>query len=117
MACHMLRWPELRNRRAKAAERFVLRGFKVFPLHAFELDADGVVVAVVTAPVARNPSMPGALLCADKLPQLTTAPDVEMRRHLQTFHLLEVGVLVPVQLVRKQALHLVAAVLAWRQAD
>ena len=61
--------------------------------------------------------MPSAIITADKLPQSPITRNIKMRRHLHTANRLEVRVSVPVKLVSKQGLHLVATILAWRQTN
>ena len=61
--------------------------------------------------------MPGTVITADKLPELATAANIEMRGYGETPDALEIGVCLPVQLVGEQLLHFIAAVLTWRQTD
>jgi hypothetical protein len=49
-------------------------------VRAFELDADGKVVAAIAALPVRGPGMPCAVEATDELDQLTVAPDEEVRR-------------------------------------
>jgi len=102
---------------AQTGQAFVLSGLKGLALQAFQLNADGVVVAIGAPPVFGLACVPGPVIAADKLPQCTIAPYIEVGRHLQPPDLPKVGVSVPVQLVGEQGLHFVTAVLARRQAD
>ncbi len=61
--------------------------------------------------------MPGTMVAAHELPKGSRTLNIEMRRNLQASDGLEIRVLPPIQLVGEQLLHLVSAVLAWRQAD
>jgi hypothetical protein len=61
--------------------------------------------------------MPGAVIATHKLPEFTPALNEKVRRDLQAFDLLEVGMGIPVQLVGKQLLHRIPAKLTRRQAD
>ena len=52
---------------AKLAQLCVLSLFKCFTLQAFQFYADGVIVALVSAPVLRLACMPSAVIDTDKL--------------------------------------------------
>ena len=67
---------------AQRSQRAVLRRFKVEAFEAFQLDADGVVIAIVAAPVAGRACMPGALVAIHKLPQRPRARDKKVRGYL-----------------------------------
>jgi hypothetical protein len=104
----------LAQRRTQGSQGLVLRGLKGKSLEAFELDPDGVIVALLAPAIGRHTGVPGALVTTDKLEQLTSAPDQEMGRHLQTPNLLELGVGVKVELVREELLDASPAVLSGR---
>ena len=91
----------------------VLRRLKNVALETFQFNADGIVVAVWTIAPYGRPSVPGAVVHADKLPQRAVTLDIEMRRDFKATHLLKIGVFIPIQLIEKQLRHLVAAILAW----
>lgn len=110
-------WVVLRDGGAQACQRVILTVFKDRTLDPLELDADRVVIAVAAAKVIGNTRVPRALIAADKLPKFPLALNVKVRRHLHAQDGLKVGVFVPVKLIGKQALDLIAAILAWRQAD
>jgi hypothetical protein len=61
--------------------------------------------------------VPGAVIRADELQQFAVSTDKEVARYLDTLDALEVRVLVPVELVGKQALHRIAIILARRQTN
>ena len=117
VACHGADGAGSSQRAAQGGQRGVLGVFKQAAFQPFQLDADGVVVAVGAALVAGSACMPGARLHGGELPEFARAADVEVGRHLQAAYLAEPGVDVPVQRIGEQALHFVAAVLAGRQAD
>ena len=97
---------------AEADQRLILLIFKHAVFDSFELNADRVVIAVALPPVARHSRVPGPVIGADKLEKLTRATDVEVRGHGHALDTFKVGVLVPVELIGKQAKHLIAPVLA-----
>ena len=102
---------------AKLVQLRVLCVLKQISLKAFEFDADRVVVAIAAPTVFGCPSVPSAVVGADKLPQTTIAADEKVRRHTQTLDLQKVGVRLPVKLVGKERGHFGPAILAGRQAD
>lgn len=102
---------------AQTGERFILAILKKPVVHPFQLDANRVVVAIVASPVVRNPGMPGAFVDAHELLQFTAAPDEKMGRHGHALDTFKVRMGFPIQLVGKQALHLISPVLAGRQTD
>ena len=64
-------------------QRTVLSIGKGDEVGAFELDANGEVVAARPPPEARRPGMPGPRLAADELGQRAIALDQEVRGHAQ----------------------------------
>src|SRR5512145_2156331 len=70
----------LGDRRAHRRERLVLRGFEAAAFQPFELDAHGIVVAVLAPAVARGAGMPGPVVAAHELQQRAVAADEEVRR-------------------------------------
>jgi hypothetical protein len=95
----------------------ILRGGEIAVVDAFELDADGEIVAALAAAPARSAGVPGACGERHELQQFTAASDQEMRRHAQAGEIGERGMRRRVQPVGEQALDRVAGVLAARQAD
>ena len=91
MAGHMDHWIHILERSAKACQGFVLCGLKGPAFQALQFDADGVVVAIAAPPVTGHASVPGPMFTADKLPQLATSPNIEMRGHLDSANLVEIG--------------------------
>ncbi len=61
--------------------------------------------------------MPSPLQARHKLHQRAVAPDIKVGRNSQAGNLRKVGMSVRLQLVGEQALHLVAPIDAWWQAD
>ena len=114
---HVLYRKDLRNRRAQAAKRLVLRVFKPGPFRSFEFYADGVIIAIGPPSVTGNSGMPGALRHIHKLRQFAIAPDVKVGGHLHPPDLRIVGMQFPIKLIGEQALDLVAPILARRQTD
>lgn len=107
----------LQNGRTQARQRFILTVFKNISCDTFKFDANGVVVAIAASPITGDAGMPGAVIAAYELPEFTSATDVKMRRHDRTLDTFKVGMLVPVELIGKQALHLVTPKLARWQTD
>jgi hypothetical protein len=107
----------LQDRGAQAAQGFILCGFKWPVVHAFELYAYGVVVAVVAAQVVRLSGMPSPIGAGHELPERAVAADEEVGRNLQAADGLKVRVGLPVQLIGEQLLYVALAKLAGRQAD
>ena len=91
----------LPQRAAQVHQGFILQEFKVPPFNALKFDAYGMVVAVVPAPVAGLPGVPCAVIAADKLLEFTLSANEKVGRYLYAFNTFEVGVLVPVKLIRK----------------
>ena len=117
MACHMGNGMAQGQVVAQGCQRAVLGCFKHVSLQPFQFNAYRIVIALRTAPVARGPCMPGALVTVHKLPQRATALHKEMGRNLHAADALKVGVRVPVELVAEKRRHLWATVPARRQAD
>ena len=117
MAGHIGQWVVLRHGRHQVYQGLVLRRREGVALQAFEFHADGVVVAVVPAPVMRLASVPGAVVAADKLPETAVSADKEVGRDLQATDRLKVRMRAPVELVAKQLPDFGAAVDAGWQAD
>jgi len=61
--------------------------------------------------------MPSAMVAADHLPKSSSSLYIEVCRNLQASDRLVIRVLLPIQLVGEQLLHLMPAIFAWRQAD
>ena len=61
--------------------------------------------------------MPGAVMAADELLELAVAANKKVARHFHALDALEVGVLVPVELIGKEALHRVATIVSGWQTD
>lgn len=117
MPCDVREWIVCCKLHAKLAQGLVLRSFKVQAFKPFQLDADGIVIAVFTATPLRFAGMPGTVVTADKLPELTFAGDEKVRGNFKPANALKVGVRIPVELVGEQLLHAASAVLAGRQTD
>ena len=92
------------QRLAQCGQGLVLCWLKPSALQAFEFNADGVVVAVVSPAVMGTTGMPRAVVTADELPEFTVPTDVEVRGHLQPSDLLVVRVGIPVQAIGEQFL-------------
>ncbi len=58
---------------AKPAQAFVLQRLEGFTLQAFKLDADGIVIAIVSAAVGGRACMPRSVVATDKLPHRAIA--------------------------------------------
>ena len=61
--------------------------------------------------------MPGPVVATDELLEIAIAPDVKVARHWRALEAFEVGMLAPVQLVGKQALHMITPIVTRGQAD
>ena len=99
-----------RQGRAQAAQCLVLRSLKQTPINAFKLDANGVVIAVVTPSEVRSTRMPGARITVHELPKLPVALDVEMGRDFHSLEGLKIRVGVPIQGVAEKLLNFLPAV-------
>src|SRR3972149_6538227 len=66
----------------KPGEPLVLRVLEWHVVRAFELDAEGKIVAAAAPAPVRFAGVPRALFARHELDQLTIAPDQEVRRHL-----------------------------------
>lgn len=113
-----LRDRELRLQMAQQGrQRVILRRLEGVVLQPLQLNAYRVIVAVVLALPAGTPSVPCAVQHGHKLDYFTAASDDEVRRHLQSPNLFEVGVCRPVELIGEELLDLRATILARRKAD
>jgi hypothetical protein len=99
MACNMGNGEMLEQGRTQTFQCFILAGFKAIPLQAFQLDANGEIIAVAAPQVVGGASVPGPVIATDKLLKLALAPNVKMRGDLYTFNTFEVGVGIPIQLI------------------
>ncbi|CAK0767471.1 hypothetical protein CCP4SC76_4750017 [Gammaproteobacteria bacterium] len=95
----------------------VLSGGKGFVIAAFQLDADGEIIAVVAAIKSGSSGVPGALEERYKLHHLAVTPDQQVRGDAQRGNDGKVGVRRGVQVIEKKGLDPGAAVLSRRQAD
>lgn len=102
---------------AQADKAFVLHWIERIAFQPFQLDTDGVIVAVGSVHPDRLTRMPGTVEYADELNDFARASDQEMRRHLKSADGFEIRVCRPVQLVGEQQLDFIAAILAWWKAD
>jgi hypothetical protein len=107
----------LRDGRAETRQGLVLLAFERAAFKAFEFNAHGIVIAVAATPVRGLTRMPGPGVATYKLQEFAMAPDVEVGGHLQPSDVVKPRVFIPVQLVGKEPLHLIPAVLARRQTD
>lgn len=107
----------LGNGGAQLLKRLVLRRLKTQAFQAFELDANGVIIAALAPSPLADAGMPGPVVAADELPDLSLARDEEVGRNLQATNALVVRMGVPVQLIGEQLLDCACAELARRQAD
>ena len=117
VARNMRRWVVLQDGGAQACQRVILTVLEGGALDPLKLDAYRIIIAGAATQVIRNTCVPCALITADKLPKFALAPDVKVRRHLHAQDGLEVGVFIPVKLIGKQALDMIATVLPGWQAD
>ena len=103
----------------QAREALVLAQGVGVVVAAGQFDADGEVVAVVTALVVRDAGVPGAAVDGDVLADVTVAGDVKMRGDLQVGDAVEIGVFVAVfgQCAEKQGVNVAGGVFVRRQAD
>ena len=73
VSCHIVQGVALDQMATQLPKGFVLGGLECETLQAFQLNADGVVVAVGPTAIKRLASVPGALVAVDKLPEPTIA--------------------------------------------
>ncbi len=102
------------NRPTQAVKAFILRRSEPVLLGSFQLNTDGVIVAVVATPVAGLACMPRAFVTTDKLQNYPGSPDEEVARYLHAPYGLEIRVSIPVQSVGEKLLYLGAAIYARR---
>jgi len=98
-------------------ERAVLHPGVGAVIAAFELHADGKIVAGLAPPVARFSGMPGPVAEADELRDRPVAPHQQMRRHPQIRDRAEIRMRVGGQGIGEQPLDPRAAELPRGQAD
>ena len=117
MACNMDDGVVLHDGCTQACQRFILTVFKEFAFNAFKLYSNRVIVAVVSAPVMGVARMPGTVVGADELPEITVAANIKMGRYFHALDGLEVRMLIPVKLVGEQLLYFIATKLSWWKTD
>lgn len=117
MACNVPNGKLQQEGRAQPGQRCILSIFKKTSFKSFEFDPNGVIVAIISPTITGSTGMPCTVIAADKLQQFTRAADKKMGRYSDVPNALKIGVLVPGELVGKQALNMLPAILAWRQAD
>lgn len=86
-------------------------------VRAFQLDADGEVVATGSALEARQAGVPGPSMKGNELDDFAATPDKRVSRHLQPLNLAEERVYPGVQNVGEQVLDPRPAEFTRRQAD
>ena len=101
----------------KLGQRLILRGLVGKLVRAFELDADGKIVAGTAAAIIRLPRMPGSLRKRHILRQGTVTPDQHMSGDAHLAHLRKVAVGVSIEPVREQVVYPGTAEIAGREAD
>jgi hypothetical protein len=84
-------WQPLGDGGAQAGEGGVLCGLEAATFQPFELNTDGMVVAVVSSAPMGCAGVPSPAGHVDKLHQLAIAPNEEMGGYRQTSTRLEVG--------------------------
>lgn len=72
---------------------------------AFELDADGEVVAPRSTAPAGSPGMPGTLIKRDELPRSATSVDKKMGRHGHASEIFQRWIGCSVQAIQKKIFH------------
>lgn len=102
---------------AQPSQAFVLQRLEGLTLQAFKLDADGIVIAIVSAAVFGRACMPSSIVATHKLPHGAIAFNEKMRGNFQPPNALKVGVCVPIKLVAKQLLDFAATIDARGKAD
>ena len=101
----------------QARQAPVLAVLEGLPVAAFELDADGEVVAAIPPVVAGNARVPGTFGERYELDELAVAANEHVGGHPQGGDLRERRMGVDVQAVAKQRLHVGRSECAFRQAD
>jgi hypothetical protein len=101
MACNMGNGEVLEQCRTQTFQCFVLAGFKAIALQAFQLYANGKIIAIAAPQMAGGAGVPGTVIATDKLLKLALAANIKMRGDLHALNTFEVGVGIPVQLVGK----------------
>ncbi len=100
-----------------SCQHFILSIIERLLITAFQLDADGEIIAVLAPQILRAAGMPGALIKGHELNDLAITPDQQMCRHLKLMNLGEVRMRIRRKLSQKKLLDIRAAKLAWWQAD
>ena len=83
MARHMCNGIVPMQVQAQPTQLLILGVLEHIALQALEFNPDRVVIALGASSVFGLASMPGPIVCADKLPQAPVTPDIEVRGHLQ----------------------------------
>jgi len=105
------------ERAGELDERVVLRLGEGNVVGAFELDADGEIVAALAPVPRRGACMPRAIVGRNVLAQLPVAANEEMRGDLESVDLPEVFVLPRIEAVLEERVDPGAPELARRQRD
>ncbi len=100
-----------------SCQHFILSIIERQLITAFQLDADGEIIAVLTPQILRATGMPGALIKCHELNDLAITPNQQMRRHLKLMNFGKVWMHIRRKLSQKKLLDIRAAKLARRQAD
>src|SRR5262245_16931179 len=110
-----------RQRAAQAGEQLVecpvLRFLEGAVVRAFELDADGEVVARGASAPGGRAGMPSAPVHRDELDEAPVAPDEKVSGYFHPLDLAEIRMRPGVETVGEEFLDAVAAVLAGGQTD
>lgn len=117
VACNSRDGVALQDGGTEPNQCFILAVFKETSFDPLKFNSDRIVVAVAAAAVTGGTRMPGAVIGVDELLEFAIATDEKVARHFHALDTFEVGVLVPVQLVGKKALHIVTTILTRRKTD
>src|SRR6185369_2753086 len=98
-------------------EGVVLRLGEGHVVRAFELDADGEIIAAGPSLPLGGARMPGAVTGEDVLAQLAVTPDEEVRGNLEALDLLEVGMRQGIEAVLEERVDPRAAEFTGRERD
>ena len=105
------------DRFEQAPQAHILSRLESQTLQAFELDANGEIIAVAASCPSRSTRMPSATATRHKLNKLTITPDQKVSRHLQALKRLKFNMCQRVQAIVEQVVDMGAPIDPCGQAD
>lgn len=102
---------------AQPCQTLVLRIRKHKGISAFQLDAQGIIIAIGTSLKTRLARMPGPVIAGNKLQHSTITPDQKMGGNFETTNCLEIRIGGPIKPILEKVLNGMTIELARRQTD